>query len=952
VICSQGNGQFSAQGTNLGSSPAYQWKVNGAVISGYTSGTFNYGPLQNGDLVQCTVITNNNCQSTNSVSSQAISISTNATVTPSVTIATAQTSICSNANATVSATPTNGGSSPIYQWKINGINVNGQNGPVFNYGSLVNGDNVTVQMTSNNLCQTASNVISNTVTYTVLPNIVSTIQITADNTTICQGQNVVFSAAATNFGPTPAYQWRKNGVNISGANNVNYSTNTLLSTDIITCVLFPSNTCQVANSVVSNSLQLSVTPLVTPSISISALVNPICQGSAFNLASSVTNGGVSPQYQWKRNGTDVIGATSSSFAPNSPLNGDVFTCLLIANNQCQSSTLTLSNAVIANIQVPVVPSVSLVALNNNICQGTQMEFTASVTNGGASPSFAWYVNNSLQLGFTQGTFQSAELLNGDVVKCVVQTNNFCQTINSVTSNLVTAQLYAPTVYYEDADYDGYGGAGFSGEFCSQPDGFSPTNNDCDDFNEFVYPGQLESCNHADDDCDEIIDEGVDVASVAFTNAVTKTYPTCSGTNLLQVNFAGGSNSLITSGEGTDVWYRLNAAYNTMRVAYSGGIGENSIEVYKEDNGCLVLEQTENELGVSAEILMTDLLSVGSNYYVAVRNLSGGNVSTGKVCFTHFLGSTCDHYYSNYTGVYDNSCRSFKAAFRANANSYVFRVTGASSNGSSLNISPWSYTTVNSSTTLTRIGTLLPANFTAFPVSYNLSIDAKYTLADAVGNMTTISASSNQPCTATMSVEADLNVRATDRCPVYKSTGSTIATNRAVCGASRYEWSFTRILPQTATSINIVGGLNTNTLNLSTVPGIANGQTYEVKVRAIHPLGGIGNWGTLSCVRTTAIAGMVLENEGNQTYSLDLGNGFGIYPNPALSNQFVLTSTGNVTDPLTLKVYDVNGKKIFEHNYSDLIEDIEVDLPNSISSGMYMIEIVTLKNRYASRWLLE
>ncbi len=952
VVCSGGSATFTAQGVNLGTNPTYQWSLNGQVVNGYNSSTFTYGPFQNGDLIQCNAFANNACQTSGNVLSPAIAISTTATLQPSVSIATTQNTICSGSNATVTASPVNGGSAPVYTWKVNGVNINGQSGPVFNYGSLVNGDNVTVQMTANNLCQTANNVVSNTVTYTILPNIVPTIQIVADNNTACQGQNVLLSASATNFGSSPAYQWRKNGVNIPGANGLSYSANNLVNGDVLSCVLFANNTCQSSNAVTSNLVQMTITPLVTPSITVVANESVICSGNTLNLTTSVVNAGSSPLYQWKKNGVNILGANGPSYSAISPLNGDAFVCQMTPNNSCQAVSLVNSNSLIANVQVPVQPSVQIEALNNNVCVGTQMIFNATALNGGINPSFVWYVAG-VQQTETSSQFSSSNLSNGQTVYCTMMANNLCQLEGEVSSSVIVAQLFDPTMFYEDADYDGFGGTGSTVVSCDQPEGYSLLNTDCDDFNEFVFPGQFESCNHADDNCNGLIDEGVNVSSLTPTNAITKTYPTCSGTNLLQVNFAQGANSLITEGLGTDVWYKLNAAYNTLRAAYTGGTGENSIELYLEDNGCLILQQVENELGVSSEILLNDGLQVGSNYYVAVRNLSGGNINTGKVCFSHFLGSTCDHYYSNYTGVYDNSCRSFKAAFRANAGSYVFNVTNASSNGNALNITPWSYTTPNSSTTLTRIGTLLPANFSVQPITYGISIDARYALTDAVGNSTMLTAKCTQPCTATMSIEADLNLRATDRCPVYKSTSSTIATNRSICGASRYEWEFTKVLPVVGAPLYVIGGLSTTTLNMSTIPGISNGITYNVRVRAIHPNGGAGNWGTTACLRTTGAVGMALQ-EGSESSQMigDLEHEVLLYPNPSLVNQFTIELPEELSEYSKVVVYDTQGKVVYSNEFIELSGRLEIDLPADLSVGMYMIELNTLKKRFTSRWLLE
>src|SRR6185503_11204438 len=75
---------------------------------------------------------------------------TTTSVTPSVTITSSTTSICSGGSVTFTATPTNGGSTPTYQWMINGVNVTGQTTPTFITSTL--GNIVSVMMTSNDPC--------------------------------------------------------------------------------------------------------------------------------------------------------------------------------------------------------------------------------------------------------------------------------------------------------------------------------------------------------------------------------------------------------------------------------------------------------------------------------------------------------------------------------------------------------------------------------------------------------------------------------------------------------------------------------------------------------------------------------------------------------------------------------------------------------------------------------
>jgi hypothetical protein len=63
-----------------------------------------------------------------------------------------------------------------------------------------------------------------------------------------------------------------------------------------------------------------------------------------------------------------------------------------------------------------------------------------------------------------------------------------------------------TTYYVDADGDGFGDGGASTQSCSPVEGYSANDGDCDDGDEFIYPGAYDLCDDKDNDCDDQIDE--------------------------------------------------------------------------------------------------------------------------------------------------------------------------------------------------------------------------------------------------------------------------------------------------------------------------------------------------------------------------------------------------------------------------------------------------------------
>ncbi len=127
------------------------------------------------------VRSSNNCGT--SASNATTTYATTGLLTPSVTIAASANPICPGTSVTFTATPSNGGAGPLYQWKLNNVN-QGSNSATATYttSSLVNGDAVKVVLTSNAACLTTTTATSNTETMVVITPAAPTLSVTAQPT--------------------------------------------------------------------------------------------------------------------------------------------------------------------------------------------------------------------------------------------------------------------------------------------------------------------------------------------------------------------------------------------------------------------------------------------------------------------------------------------------------------------------------------------------------------------------------------------------------------------------------------------------------------------------------------------------------------------------------------------------------------------------------------------------
>lgn len=441
-ICAGSSLVLTANASNGGDAPQYQWQLNGSDLPGENAQTLTVSGFTGSRQYGVRLTSNAVCANPATATSGNFTVTGVNAVQPQVAVTSnAGTGpVCVGTSLTFTATPVNGGSSPSYTWKVNGNVIPGQTGATFTSSSLANNDLVTAELLSSDPCASPVSAVSNPVTVSIVASVLPTVSATSSvpGNTICQGQSLTFTASATNGGSNPQYQWSINGGDVPGANQASFTTSNLVNNAQVRVRLTSSISCANPTSVTSAPVQVSVTSGVQASVSISsASGNSICQGNSLLLTANPVQPGTTPQYQWFLGGNAIPGANSATYSTPSNLapGAQSYTVQLTSNASCVLQATVTSSAFALQVQASVQPAVS-VASNipgNIICQGQSITFTASPENGGNNPQYEWYVNGNLQAGQTEATFQSSAIGNGNAVKARLISNATCASPSSVES---------------------------------------------------------------------------------------------------------------------------------------------------------------------------------------------------------------------------------------------------------------------------------------------------------------------------------------------------------------------------------------------------------------------------------------------------------------------------------------------------------------------------------------
>jgi hypothetical protein len=288
-------GRLSLMVRASGSGPlSYQWRKGGVVIAGATAETFSVSAVQVSDSGNYDVMVSN---SLGTLTSDAASVRVNLPVLIEKQPQSVAALMGQDFALSVHAT----GKGPLtYQWRKDGVTIVGANGDKYQVTSAQVSD-------SGDYDVVVSNIVGSTASATAKVLIQNPLKIVTQpvGRVIDVGQDIDLSVVASSAGDI-SYQWRKDGISISGATRTSYSLKSAKVSDAGNYDVLVSGG---ANTVASTVATVTVNGPVEIKKQPNSLVLPL--GGSGEITVQIVGAGPL-QYQWSKGGTIISGGTGAT----------------------------------------------------------------------------------------------------------------------------------------------------------------------------------------------------------------------------------------------------------------------------------------------------------------------------------------------------------------------------------------------------------------------------------------------------------------------------------------------------------------------------------------------------------------------------------------------------------------------------------------------------------------
>jgi hypothetical protein len=299
---------------------------------------------------------------------------------PSVSIsASPGSTVCSGVSVTFTATPSNAGNSPTYQWKKNGTTV-GANSSTYTDASLATSDSITCTVTSAGCASAQATSSAITMTVNPIPN--STI--TAPSS-VCPSSTGNTASVLTTGGAS--YNWTISGGTITAGQTAAAVSFTASASGSVVL-----NCTVTASGCSSGGSQNTTVAISAPNSTITA-PSAVCPNSTGNAASVPTTAGAT--YAWTITGGSIPGSsTGSSILFTAGASGTVILNCTVTASGCssggtQNTTVTINPS----------PTISLGA-SPSVCPGsTSASLPYSGTTGSPDQYAITFDSAAITAGF-------------------------------------------------------------------------------------------------------------------------------------------------------------------------------------------------------------------------------------------------------------------------------------------------------------------------------------------------------------------------------------------------------------------------------------------------------------------------------------------------------------------------------------------------------------------------
>lgn len=284
---------------------------------------------------------------------------------PTVSVSTGMgDSVCEGTLITFTPIPFYGGTTPTYEWRVNGVLVSSANTYTF---LPSDGDSINVVMTSSAACP-APDTATGGMRITVLEHLMPIVNVTFyPSDTMCAGNLVTYTANPLYGGAAPFYNWYVNGVLVSTGTTYTFEPH---NGDVVSARMASHYQCRLVDTVTSNNVHMVVVPTILPYVNItSARHLAMKYGELDTLTANVSNAGPTPTYQWILNDSVITGATTSVYI-SSFHHYDSVSCMVTSSGLCSGiTTYDWVFITIINVGVPEIAGIADVQLLPNPNKG-------------------------------------------------------------------------------------------------------------------------------------------------------------------------------------------------------------------------------------------------------------------------------------------------------------------------------------------------------------------------------------------------------------------------------------------------------------------------------------------------------------------------------------------------------------------------------------------------------